>query len=77
MPAEAEPLFLEAETLYRELGEDATLDLANTLRGLALVNQSLRKPDVARARWVDARALYAQCNIDAAVAECDKQMARV
>jgi len=76
-PADAEPLFLEAETIYRQLGEDATLDLANTLRGLALVNQALMKPDASRVRWLDARALYARCNIDAAVAECDKRLARV
>jgi tetratricopeptide (TPR) repeat protein len=76
-PADAEHLFLEAETLYRQLGEDATLDLANTLRGLALVNQALMKPDASRARWLEARALYAQRNIEAGVAECDKQLAMV
>ncbi len=76
-PAEAEPLFLEAETIYRQLGEDATLDLANTLRGLALVNQALVKPDTARARWLEARALYARCSIDAGVAECDKRLSAV
>ena len=39
-PADAEPLYLEAETIYRQLGGQAVLDLANTLRGLALVNES-------------------------------------
>ena len=38
LPAEAEPLYLEAEGIYRQQGEEAELDLANTLRGLALVN---------------------------------------
>jgi hypothetical protein len=42
-PAEAEPLHLEAAGIYRQLGEKATLDLANTLRGLALVNESAAK----------------------------------
>jgi tetratricopeptide (TPR) repeat protein len=73
-PAEAEPLFVEAETIYRQMGEVAKLDLANTLRGLALVNEALTKPDVSRARWLEARALYAQQNIDAGVAECDKRL---
>jgi tetratricopeptide (TPR) repeat protein len=68
-PAAAEPLYLEAETIYRQLGDDAELDLANTLRGLALL-----KPDASKARWLEARALYAQQNIDAGVAECDKQL---
>ena len=41
LPAEAEPLYLEAEGIYRQQGEVAALDLAKTLRGLALVNESL------------------------------------
>jgi hypothetical protein len=36
-PAEAEPLYLEAEAIYRQEGEESPLDLANTLRGLALI----------------------------------------
>jgi hypothetical protein len=39
-PAEAEPLYLEAATIYRKQGEEAALDLANTLRGLALAAES-------------------------------------
>jgi tetratricopeptide (TPR) repeat protein len=67
--AAAEPLFLEAETIYRQLGDDAKLDLANTLRGLALL-----KPEISKPRWLEARALYAEQNIAAAVAECDKRL---
>src|SRR3984885_9141666 len=40
LPAEAEPLYLEAEGIYRRQGEEAELDLANTLQGLALVYES-------------------------------------
>jgi tetratricopeptide (TPR) repeat protein len=76
-PADAEPLYLEAEAIYRQEGEDATLDLANTLRGLALVNQALARPDASRSRWTEARTLYAQNKIDAGVAECDKQLSSV
>jgi tetratricopeptide (TPR) repeat protein len=72
--AEAEPLLLEAETIYRQFGADATLDLANTLRGLALVNEALTKPDASRARWREARTLYAEQKIVAGVAECDKRL---
>ena len=43
LPAEAEPLYLEAEGIYRQQGEEAELDLANTLRGLALVYESVRQ----------------------------------
>lgn len=73
-PAEAEPLYLEAEGIYRQLGEKATLDLANTLRGLALVNESAAKMDASKALWREARELYAKCNVEAGVAECDESL---
>jgi tetratricopeptide (TPR) repeat protein len=68
-PTAAEPLYLEAETLYRQLGDSAKLDLANTLRGLALLNPKNSKP-----LWLEARALYAEQKIDAGVAECDEYL---
>jgi tetratricopeptide (TPR) repeat protein len=73
-PAEAEPLYLEAESIYRQQGEEAALDLANTLRGLASVNESLAKPDASRPLWQEARQLYARCNVEAGVAECDRRL---
>jgi tetratricopeptide (TPR) repeat protein len=75
-PTEAEPLYLEAEGIYRQLGEKATLDLANTLRGLALVNESAAKIDAAKALWWEARELYAKCNVEAGVAECDERLSQ-
>jgi tetratricopeptide (TPR) repeat protein len=75
-PAEAEPLYLEAAGIYRQLDEKATLDLANTLRGLALVNESTAKPDASRSLWQEARELYAKCNVEAGVAECNKRLSQ-
>ncbi len=49
-----------------------TLDLANTLRGLALVTESSAKPEASRSLWQEARQLYAKCNVSAGVAECDR-----
>jgi hypothetical protein len=69
----AEPLYLEAAGIYRQLGEKATLDLANTLRGLALVNESAAKMDDSKALWQEARELYAKCNVEAGVAECNEK----
>lgn len=63
---------LEAAGIYRQLGERATLDLANTLRGLALVNESAAKMDASKALWQEARELYAKCNVEAGAAECNK-----
>jgi tetratricopeptide (TPR) repeat protein len=73
---EAEPLYLEAEEIYRQLGEQATLDLANTLRGLALVNESTVKMDASNALWREARELYSKCDVGAGVAECDEKLSR-
>jgi tetratricopeptide (TPR) repeat protein len=74
LPAEAEPLYQEAEGIYRQQGEAAALDLANTLRGLALVNESLGRPDASRLLFEQARELYAKCNVEAGVAECSKKL---
>ncbi len=73
-PAEAEPLYLEAASIYRQQGDEAALDLANTLRGLALAAESSGKPDAARSLWQEARRLYAKCNVQAGVAECDQKL---
>jgi hypothetical protein len=75
LPAEAEPLYLEAENIYRLQGEQAALDLANTLRGLALVAESSGKPDASKSLWQEARQLYAKCKVEAGVAECDAKIA--
>jgi tetratricopeptide (TPR) repeat protein len=73
-PAEAEPLYLEAASIYREQGNEATLDLANTLRGLALLAESSGNPDASKSLWQEARQLYARCNVQAGVAECDVKL---
>lgn len=75
-PAEAEPLYLEAEQIYRQLGEEATLDLANTLRGLALVNESSGRTDAARSLFEQARDLYVKCDVEAGAAECNQRLSR-
>jgi tetratricopeptide (TPR) repeat protein len=75
--AEAEPLYLEAETIYRQLGRETVLDLANTLRGLALVNETTGNVDQAKKLWNEARELYADCDVQAGVSECDKKLSQL
>jgi tetratricopeptide (TPR) repeat protein len=75
-PADAEPVYREAEGIYRQQGDEAALDLANTLRGLASVTESLAKPDASRSLWQEARQLYAKCNVEAGVAECDAKLSQ-
>ncbi len=74
LPAEAEPLYLEAEGIYRQLGGEAELDLANTLRGLALAYESSGKIDASRSLFEQAQALYAKCHVQAGVEECDEKL---
>jgi tetratricopeptide (TPR) repeat protein len=73
-PAEAEPLYREAETIYRGLGDDATLDLANTLRGLALTKEQTGPPQASQPFWLEARDLYTQCGVKEGAAECDQKL---
>ncbi len=75
LPVEAEPLYLEAEGIYRREGEQAELDLANTLRGLPLVYESSGKSDASRSLFEQARELYAKCDAQGGVTECEEKLA--
>jgi hypothetical protein len=50
------------------------LHLANTLRGLALVNESAAKMNASKTLWQEARELCAKCNVEAGVPECNKKL---
>jgi tetratricopeptide (TPR) repeat protein len=76
LPVEAEPLYLEAEGIYRQQGESVELDLANTLRGLALVNESTGRTAASRSLFEQARDLYAKCNVEAGAAECNRKLSQ-
>lgn len=73
-PAEAEPIYRETEGILRGLGEGSRLALGNTLRGLALACDSMGRSEEAKPLWAEARNLYAQCGVDAGVAECDSRL---
>jgi tetratricopeptide (TPR) repeat protein len=77
LPVEAEPVYVEAAGIYQQQGEGAELDLANTLRGLALVNESLGKVDASRSLFEQARSLYAKRNVEAGVAECKEKLSQL
>jgi len=65
--SEAEPLYAEALELYRGSTNTGRLDLANALRGYALLGG-----DHAAARWREARDLYNECGVSAGVEECTR-----
>jgi tetratricopeptide (TPR) repeat protein len=59
-PAAAAPYYDEALILYRRHPNAQTLDLANTLRGLALLKTDLGDREAAITLWQEAGALYNQ-----------------
>ena len=73
-PAEAEPLYLEAEKVYRQNGEGSDLDLAHTLRSLALIIEAKGDAKAARPLWQEACEIYARLEVKEALAECDKKL---
>lgn len=64
----------EALATYRSRPDAPALDLANALRGFALVSEAVQ-PHRAAASWHEARALYAEAGVPAGVAECDAHLA--
>jgi tetratricopeptide (TPR) repeat protein len=73
-PAEAEPLYLEAEKVYRENGEESALDLAHTLRALGLMREAKGETTAVRSLWQEACEIYARLEVKEALAECDNKL---
>ena len=75
--APAEICYVEAIELYRWHTETPPLDLANAMRGYALLQERLGNNDEAVALWREARELYAQVNVLAGVEEGDRRIERL
>jgi tetratricopeptide (TPR) repeat protein len=73
----AQPLYEEALKIYRQSSETPTLDLANAIRGFALLKGAAGRADQAKALWREARALYGSVNVQSGVEESDSQIARL
>jgi tetratricopeptide (TPR) repeat protein len=75
----AEPCYHEALSLYRchDRGHAETppLDLANAIRGLAILKFDAGDASAARALWEEARNLYAATGVEAGVKESDRRLA--
>lgn len=67
--AEAEPNYRVALAIYRSLPQAVPLDLANCLRGCALLQEALACPEAAAKLWREAGALYQSVGVEAGVAE--------
>jgi tetratricopeptide (TPR) repeat protein len=73
-PELAEPHYEEALTLYRAHAETPPLDLANAIRGVALLKSAADQTDESKALWQEARDLYSHLNVEAGVAECNERL---
>jgi tetratricopeptide (TPR) repeat protein len=73
--AEAKPLYEEALEIYRSNLDTKLLDLANTVRPYALLNERAGNRDAAMQSWKEARNLYASLRLDVGVDECNAHLA--
>ena len=71
-PERARGCYDEALAIYRGHSATPPLDLANTIRGYALVRGDLHESESATALWGEARDLYASLDLQAGVAEADR-----
>ncbi len=73
-PDLAEPCYREALDLYRGHERTPPLDLANAIRGLAILKDDAGEAEAARLLWQEARDLYASVNVEAGVAESSRRL---
>jgi tetratricopeptide (TPR) repeat protein len=72
----AKPCYEEALEIYRANTASPPLDVANALRGCALLDEDLGDHDAAATLWCEARDLYAAVNVQAGVEECESRLKR-
>lgn len=73
----ARPLYEEALEIYREQKDTQPLDMANAIRGFALLRGLAGESDEATLLWQEARKLYALLDVRAGVQESVTQIARL
>jgi tetratricopeptide (TPR) repeat protein len=71
----ATPHYLESLQIYRSNVQTYPLDLANAIRGYALLKGDTGHTEEAKQLWLEAKSLYAQVKVQPGVAEADSQIA--
>ena len=71
---EAAPLYTEALEIYRKHKDTPPLDLANAIRGFALLKEDVGDRTEALSLWREARDLYELTGIPAGVSESDRRI---
>jgi tetratricopeptide (TPR) repeat protein len=74
-PAQAEPCYVEALSIYRRHENRRTLDLANAIRSFAVLKDEIGAADEAKCLWQEARDLYVALNVPAGIAESAARLA--
>jgi tetratricopeptide (TPR) repeat protein len=72
---QAQRNYEEALAIYSAHEETPPLDLANALRGYALLMEKSREIEEAAMVWQQTLGLYEQLGIEAGVAECKSHVA--
>jgi tetratricopeptide (TPR) repeat protein len=73
--AAAATSYAEALSIYRVHRETPLLDLANALRGFALLKEAVGENAQAKAMWEEAGGLYAAVNVESGVVESARRVA--
>jgi tetratricopeptide (TPR) repeat protein len=71
----AEPSYQEALSIYREHQEAKPLDVANALRGFAILKESAGARTESRRLWQEAHDLYVKVDVSSGVAESAARLA--
>jgi tetratricopeptide (TPR) repeat protein len=74
---EARPCYEEALGIYRQQATTSPLDLANAMRGFALLREQAGEREQAKALWQEARIVYEYAGVQPGVQESDVRIARL
>lgn len=75
--APAELCYQDALQMYRADQHTPPLDLANTVRGYAILKQKMDQREEARQLWTEAQGLYEAMNVEAGIAESKRRLAQL
>ena len=67
----------ESLQIYRRHEQTYPLDLANAIRGYALLKADTGHTQQAKQLWLEAKSLYAHLNVQTGMTEADSQVARL
>jgi tetratricopeptide (TPR) repeat protein len=69
--------YQKALNMYRSGADTSPLDLANALRGYALLHEDMDHKEKAKAMWKEAMMLYQKSKISEGVQECESHLAKL